>query len=52
LHGIVVPTLLINGRFDTVQDASLQPYFQRIPTVKWVTFEKSSHTPMWEERER
>jgi pimeloyl-ACP methyl ester carboxylesterase len=48
----VVPTLLINGRFDTVQDVSLEPYFQHIHTVKWVTFENSSHTAMWEERER
>ena len=34
------------------QDFVVQPFFDKIPKVKWSTFEKSSHVPMWEERER
>lgn len=30
----------------------MQPFFDKIPKVKWVTLENSSHLPMWEERER
>lgn len=52
LNLIQVPTLLVNGRNDFVQDFTIQPYFDRIPNVKWVTFEKSSHTPFIEERSR
>lgn len=35
-----------------VQDTVVQPFFDKIPKIKWMTFEKSSHTPMWEEREK
>ena len=28
------------------------PFFEKLPKVKWVTFEGSSHTPHWEERDR
>ncbi|TFY73357.1 hypothetical protein EWM64_g10655 [Hericium alpestre] len=52
LHEIRVPVLVINGRDDIAQDFVCEPFFHHIPRVKWVTFEKSSHTPMWEERER
>jgi pimeloyl-ACP methyl ester carboxylesterase len=52
LHEITAPTFVINGRLDMAQDESQLPFFQHIPKVKWVTFENSSHTPMWEERER
>ena len=52
LHKINVPTLLLSGRNDMVQDTVVQPFFDKIPKIKWMTFEKSSHTPMWEEREK
>jgi pimeloyl-ACP methyl ester carboxylesterase len=52
LHEITVPTFVINGRLDMAQDPCHVPFFERIPKVKWVTFENSSHSPMWEERER
>ncbi|RPD66179.1 proline iminopeptidase [Lentinus tigrinus ALCF2SS1-7] len=52
LHLVRVPTFVINGRKDVSQDFVVAPFFERIPKVKWVTFEKSSHTPFWEERER
>ena len=47
-----VPTLVINGRNDVAQDFVCEPFFRNIKKVKWVTFEMSSHMPMWEERER
>ena len=52
LHKINVPTLLLNGRADMAQDFVVQPFFDRVPKIKWLTFEKSSHVPMWEEREK
>ena len=52
IHKIDVPTLLMNGRYDTAQDKVLAPYFQHIPQVKWVQFSLSSHTAHIEERER
>ncbi|GBE89279.1 proline iminopeptidase [Sparassis latifolia] len=52
LHLLRMPTLVINGRKDIAQDFVVEPFFDNIPKVKWVTFENSSHTPFWEERER
>lgn len=52
LHRIRVPTFVINGRADRSQDFVNEPFFRYIPKVKWVTFENSSHTPMWEERQK
>ncbi|KAF5368941.1 hypothetical protein D9758_003047 [Tetrapyrgos nigripes] len=51
-HRINVPTLLTNGRHDEVHDISVAPFFEKIPKVKWVTFENSSHTAFIEETER
>lgn len=52
LHEIRVPTLVINGRYDVSQDFVCEPFFHHIPKVKWITFEKSSHSAQFEERER
>ncbi|KAG6333539.1 hypothetical protein ID866_5550 [Astraeus odoratus] len=52
LHHITVPTLLINGRYDEAQDSTVEPFFQRIPKVKWVQFAESAHVPQLEETER
>ncbi|KAJ9637737.1 hypothetical protein H2201_004172 [Coniosporium apollinis] len=52
LPKIDVPTLLINGRYDEATDEVVEPYFQKIKKVKWVTFEQSSHMPHVEERSR
>jgi pimeloyl-ACP methyl ester carboxylesterase len=46
------PTLVINGHADIAQDFVCQPFFKNIKKVKWISFASSSHTPMWEERER
>jgi pimeloyl-ACP methyl ester carboxylesterase len=53
LQQITVPALIVNGRYDTAQDWVVEP-FKELPHVKWVRFdsEGSSHTPMWEDRER
>ena len=52
LHNIQAKTLLINGRYDEAQDETVEPYAKLIPDVKWEKFAESSHTPLWEERER
>ena len=52
LHLIQVPTLLINGKFDEAQNVSMQPFFDEINRVKWVTLENSSHFGHVEESER
>lgn len=52
LHTVEVPALILNGRADYMQDFVNAPFFTHIPRVKWITFEKSSHMPFWEERER
>ena len=45
-------TLLINGRHDEVQDVAMQPFFEQIQRVRWVTLENSSHTGQFEETAR
>ncbi|KAJ7454051.1 proline iminopeptidase [Mycena galericulata] len=52
LDQVTVPCLVINGKWDISQDFVVKPFFDKINKVKWVTFEHSSHLPMWEERER
>ncbi|KAI0807544.1 proline-specific peptidase [Fomes fomentarius] len=52
LHLVCVLTLVINGRKDISQDFVVVPFFELIRKTKWVTFENSSHTPFWKERER
>lgn len=51
VHSIVAPTLLISGRFDEATSATVQPFFDAIPDVRWEIFEASSHMPFIEERE-
>ncbi|PPQ82569.1 hypothetical protein CVT25_007187 [Psilocybe cyanescens] len=52
LPEVGVPILLINGRFDVLQDWVNAPIFAGLRKVKWATFEHSSHTPFWEKREK
>ncbi|TEB33460.1 proline-specific peptidase [Coprinellus micaceus] len=52
LHNIVVPTLVINGAQDSIVDSSLTPFIERIPEVKWVKFQHSSHMAHYEERDK
>lgn len=52
LPDIAAPTLLISGRHDEATPATVQPYQDLIPDVRWEIFEESSHTPHLEEPER
>ena len=52
IPNIEASTLLLNGRYDEVGDNAMQPFFDKISRVKWVTFEQSSHLSHWEERSR
>jgi L-proline amide hydrolase len=49
---IIAPTLLCSGRFDEATPATVQPFFDAIPDVRWEIFEASSHMPFIEEPER
>jgi L-proline amide hydrolase len=51
LDRIAVPTLLVSGRYDEATPATVQPYAERIPDVRWRLFEQSSHLPHVEETE-
>jgi proline iminopeptidase len=51
LPRIRVPTLVLGGRYDEVTPAVAQQIHAGIPGSRRVIFEKSSHTPFWEERE-
>ncbi|KAF8124157.1 proline-specific peptidase [Boletus edulis] len=52
IHTIDCPTLLTNGADDEAQDVAVQPFFAKIPKVRWVTFANSSHMAFFEERDR
>lgn len=52
LHRIRVPTLVLGGRYDEVTPAVADQIHRAIPGARRVTFENSSHTPFWEERDR
>ena len=51
LERIQAPVLLISGRHDEATPATVQPYADRIPDVRWRIFEESSHLPHLEESE-
>lgn len=52
LYLVRVPSYIINGRDDISQDFVVAPLFYGITKANWVTHERSSHMPFWEERER
>ncbi len=51
LDRITVPVLLISGRHDEATPATVQPYADNIPDVRWTVFENSSHMPHVEEKD-
>lgn len=51
-HLISVPTLCIIGADDQFQEFVMFPFYEKIPNVKHICFEESSHMPMLEERGR
>jgi L-proline amide hydrolase len=48
---IAVPTLLVSGRHDEATPATVQPYADRVPDVRWHIYENSSHMPHVEEED-
>jgi L-proline amide hydrolase len=51
LDRITAPTLLVSGRYDEATEATVQPYADRIPDVRWTIFDDSSHMPHVEEEQ-
>ena len=49
IHKIIVPTLLINGKYDEAQDEVMEPFFKSIAKVKWVGSLSPVHLPQLEE---
>jgi L-proline amide hydrolase len=52
IGAVSVPTLLVSGRYDEATPATVQPYYDNIPDVRWEIFAESSHMPHVEEPER
>lgn len=52
LGRIRLPTLVLGGRHDEITPKVARQIRDGIPGARGVTFEESSHTPFWEERER
>ena len=52
LPQVLAPTLLVSGRYDEATEATVQPFADGIPDVRWTVFEDSSHMPHVEEEER
>lgn len=50
LDRIIVPTLLISGAFDEATPLTQRPFLDRVPDIRQVVFEASSHMPHVEER--
>lgn len=51
VQSIECSTLVTHGAFDEAAVAAIRPFLDKIPKVRRVVFEKSSHVPMFEERE-
>ncbi len=51
LDKIIVPTLLISGRYDEATLACVSPYLHGIADVRWHIFGNSSHMPHVEEKD-
>jgi L-proline amide hydrolase len=49
---IAAPTLLLSGAYDEATPATMQPFMDGIPDVRWEMFPQSSHMPHVEEEER
>ena len=49
---IKVPTLLLNGTEDEAQDIAMQPFFDHIENVKWITLENAAHFSHVDQRQK
>jgi len=52
VHKITCPTLLISAPLDEVQEVAVLPFFLKIPKIKWVELQNSTHLAQFEEPER
>ncbi|KAF3765731.1 proline-specific peptidase [Cryphonectria parasitica EP155] len=52
LPNIKVKTLLINGTEDEAQDVAMQPFFDHIEKVKWITLDNAAHFSHVDQREK
>ncbi|KAK8038015.1 proline-specific peptidase [Apiospora phragmitis] len=52
LGKIHVPTLLINGSDDEAQDVAMQPFFDCIEKVKWITLDGAAHFSHSDQRQK
>jgi L-proline amide hydrolase len=52
VSSITAPTLLVSGAHDEATPATMQPFMDGIPDVRWEIFAESSHMPHVEEEER
>jgi L-proline amide hydrolase len=52
VKNIAVPTLVVTGAHDEATPATVQPFLDGIPDVRWEVFADSSHMPHVEEEER
>ncbi|RYO94916.1 hypothetical protein DL766_001219 [Monosporascus sp. MC13-8B] len=52
LDRIEAPTLLLNGADDEAQDVAMQPFFDHIRKVKWVTLDNACHFSHVDQREK
>ncbi|KAI0893407.1 proline-specific peptidase [Annulohypoxylon nitens] len=52
LDAITAPTLLINGSDDEAQDVAMQPFFDRIKKVKWITLDGAAHFSHVDQRQK
>jgi len=52
LGSIEAPTLVYNGDMDEAQDSCVEPFFWKIPKVKWVTMQNASHFTHAEHRDQ
>ncbi|KAI0975843.1 Alpha/Beta hydrolase protein [Xylaria arbuscula] len=52
LSGIKATTLLLNGDQDEAQDVAMQPFFDHIEKVKWVTISDAAHFAHVDQRDK
>lgn len=52
LDAITAPTLLINGSDDEAQDVAMQPFFDHIKKVKWITIDGAAHFSHVDQRQK
>jgi len=52
VRNIEVPTLVINGVGEIASGDAVKPFLERIPDVRGVTLEGTTHSPHLEQKEK